>query len=220
MIIPILTIDGPSGAGKGTISRAVAKKLGWNYLDSGVIYRALSIATLNNKTKISNIEEIATIARSLALEFEDSADGIVKLNNKDITNELITTKIGNTASTIAAYAKIREILLQKQRDFQRPPGLVADGRDMGTVVFSQATNKVFLTASYQQRAKRRYKQLIEQGIYASLEEVSEEIKLRDRRDKERKIAPLKMAKGALYIDSSDLSITQVINKILHLVANH
>jgi cytidylate kinase len=217
MSIAVLTIDGPSGAGKGTISRAVAKKLGWNYLDSGSIYRSLAIAVLKNNVSISNVDEVVGVAQAMLLEFECADELIVKLDGVDITSELSAEATGNTASIIAAYPEVRAVLLQKQKDFQQEPGLVADGRDMGTVVFPEAASKVFLTASAEERGKRRYKQLKEKGIDANLVQITKEIEARDCRDQERATAPLKMAEGALYIDSSDLSIEQVIEEVLSLV---
>jgi len=217
MNVSVLTIDGPSGAGKGTISRAVAKKLGWNYLDSGSIYRSLALAAIKNKVDVSNVAEVVKVAQTMLLEFECADELIVKLGGVDITSELPGETTGNTASIVAAYPEVRAVLLQKQKDFQQAPGLVADGRDMGTIVFPEAPNKVFLTASAEERGKRRYKQLIEKGIDANLVQITKEIEARDRRDQERATAPLKMAEGALYIDSSDLSIEQVIKEVLSLV---
>ncbi len=217
MNIPVLTIDGPSGAGKGTVSRAVAKHLGWNYLDSGSIYRSLAIASLKQNIDITDVEEVVDVAQSMLLEFDCADEFVVKLNGINITAELATEKTGNTASIIAAYPAVRAVLLQKQKDFQQMPGLVADGRDMGTVVFPEAQKKVFLTASAEERGSRRYKQLIEKGIDASLEEITKEIEVRDQRDQERAVAPLKMADNALYIDSSKLSIEKVIEDVLNFV---
>jgi cytidylate kinase len=161
--------------------------------------------------------EVVKVAQAMLLEFECADDLIVKLDGVDITTELPAETTGNTASIVAAYPEVRAVLLQKQKDFQKEPGLVADGRDMGTVVFPDAPNKVFLTASAEERGKRRYKQLIEKGINANLVQITKEIEARDRRDQERATAPLKMAEGALYIDSSDLSIDQVIEEVLSLV---
>ena len=217
MSIPVLTIDGPSGAGKGTVSRAVAKSLDWNYLDSGSIYRSLAIAVLKKNVDITNIAEVVNIAQAMQLEFECGDELIVKLDGVDITSELPSERTGNTASIIAVYPEVRDVLLQKQKDFQQLPGLVADGRDMGTVVFPEAANKVYLTASANERGKRRYKQLIEKGIDANLVKITKEIEARDCRDQERSTAPLKVAEDALYIDSSDLSIKQVIEEVLSLV---
>jgi cytidylate kinase len=217
MAIPVLTIDGPSGAGKGTVSRAVAKKLGWHYLDSGSIYRSLAIAILKQNVELTNEPEIVKIAQSMALEFECDDELGVKLDGEDITSQLGLESTGNAASVIAALPEVRRVLLQKQRDFKKMPGLVADGRDMGTVVFPDAGIKVFLTASATERAQRRYKQLIEKGIDANLSLLTNEIEERDRRDTERKTAPLAMASDALYIDSSDMTIDSVIEEILNLI---
>ena len=217
MSIPVLTIDGPSGAGKGTVSREVAKQLGWNYLDSGSIYRALAIAALKKNVDITNIDEVVAVAQEIVLEFECGDELIVKLDGIDITSELPSERTGNTASIIAVYPEVRAVLLQKQKDFKQSPGLVADGRDMGTVVFPEAPNKVYLTASAVERGKRRYKQLIEKGIDANLIQITKEIETRDRRDQERSTAPLKVAEDALYIDSSELSIKQVIEEVLNLI---
>lgn len=217
MTIPVLTIDGPSGAGKGTVSRAIAKQLGWNYLDSGSIYRSLAIAVLEQKIALADVLAITKVAQAMQLKFECGDELVVLLNDVDITAQLVTETVGNTASVIAAYPEVREALLQKQKDFKKAPGLVADGRDMGTVVFPDAANKVFLTASSEERAKRRYKQLIEKGISANLDGITKEIEARDKRDSERKTAPLIAADDALTIDSSDLPINQVIEAVLNLV---
>lgn len=216
MNIPVLTIDGPSGAGKGTVSRLVAKKLGWNYLDSGSIYRSLAIALQNASVDLANVSDIVKVAQVMVLEFECSDELIVKLNGEDITNQLGLESTGSVASQIAAMPEVRQVLLQKQQDFMKPPGLVADGRDMGTVVFPDAENKVFLTASAAKRAERRYKQLIEKEIDVNLTKIMNEIEVRDRRDMEREAAPLAMAADALYIDSSDMTIEAVVEEVLNL----
>lgn len=217
MPVPVLTIDGPSGAGKGTVSRLVAKKLGWNYLDSGSIYRSLAIALQKTSVDVTNVTEIIKVARAMMLEFECGDDLIVKLNGEDITKQLGLENTGSVASQIAALPEVRRVLLQKQRDFRQLPGLVADGRDMGTVVFPDAKNKVFLTASTEKRAERRYKQLIEKEIDVNLIKIMNEIEVRDRRDTERETAPLAMATDALYIDSSDMAIDAVVEEVLNLI---
>ena len=217
MSIPVLTIDGPSGAGKGTVSRLVSKKLGWNYLDSGSIYRSLAIAIQNTSVQVSDVDAIVEVASAMALEFECGDELVVKLNGENITGQLGLESTGSIASQIAAYPSVRAVLLKKQQDFKQLPGLVADGRDMGTVVFPDAEYKVFLTASAQKRAARRYKQLIEKEIDANFDEITSEIEARDRRDRERETAPLAMAVGALYIDSSDLTIDQVVEDVLNLI---
>ncbi len=214
---PVLTIDGPSGAGKGTVSRSVAKKLGWHYLDSGSIYRSLAIAVSDKQIDLLDIASIVDIAKAISLEFECGDELVVKLDGVDITDRLPSEATGNVASIIAAYPDVRAVLLQKQKDFQQAPGLVADGRDMGTVVFPEAENKVFLTASAQERASRRYKQLKEKRIDANLAQITKEIEARDRRDQERASAPLKAADDALFIDSSNLSVDQVIEEVMNLI---
>lgn len=218
MTIPVLTIDGPSGAGKGTVSRLLAKKLGWNYLDSGSIYRSLAIALQSNSVDLADIDAIVKVAEAMMLEFDCGGDDLqVKLNGSDITAQLGLETTGEIASKIAVLSEVRRVLLQKQQDFMQLPGLVADGRDMGTVVFPEAENKVFLTASAAKRAERRYKQLIEKAIDANLIEIQKAIEERDRRDTERENAPLAMASDALYIDSSDMAINAVIEEILNLI---
>lgn len=217
MTIPVLTIDGPSGAGKGTVSRAVAKKLGWNYLDSGSIYRSLAIAVLQQSVDLADETAIVKVAQTMALEFDCQDELVVRLDGIDITDQLGLESTGSAASIIAALPEVRRVLLQKQQDFRQQPGLIADGRDMGTVVFPDAKNKVFLTASAVERARRRYKQLIEKGIDANLLQITNEIEERDRRDRERENAPLAMATDALYIDSSEMPLDAVIEEVLNLI---
>ena len=217
MSVPVLTIDGPSGAGKGTVSRLVAKKLGWHYLDSGSIYRSLAIALSNQAVDLADEAAIVQVAQAMTLVFESGDELIVRLEGEDISTQLGLETTGKKASIIAALPEVRQALLHKQRAFKQPPGLVADGRDMGTVVFPEAEKKVFLTASAVKRAERRYKQLIEKGIDATLTQITEEIEARDRRDMARKAAPLTMAPDALYIDSSHMTIDSVIEEVMNLV---
>ena len=215
--IPVLTIDGPSGAGKGTVSRAIARQLGWNYLDSGSIYRSLAIACLQADLDLTNVEAVCQVAQTIQLSFVCGDNLQVNLNGQDITELLGTETTGNSASIVAVYPSVRALLLQKQKDFQQLPGLVADGRDMGSVVFPDAQYKVFLTASAEQRGLRRYKQLIDKGIDANLPQITREIEERDRRDSERATSPLIVPQGAQLIDSSSLNIQQVIDAVMDLV---
>lgn len=215
--VPVFTIDGPSGSGKGTASRAVARKLGWHFLDSGAIYRSLAVAVLRAGTPLEDAAAIARIASAMDLAFTADDPPRVLLDGENIADEIMTEICGNAASRVAAHGPVRRALLDKQREFRRLPGLVADGRDMGTVVFPEAPYKVFLTASAEVRAVRRYNQLRQKGIDVSLEGLTREIEERDRRDRERTEAPLVMAQGASLIDSSDLTIEQVVDRCLALV---
>lgn len=212
--IPIFTVDGPSGAGKGTVSRAIARELGWHFLDSGAIYRALAIAVQRAGVPTDDAAAVARLAAELDLEFPPTDPPRVLLGGEDITDELQTETCGAVASTIAAIPSVRQKLLQKQRDFRRSPGLVADGRDMGTVVFPEAPYKVFLTASAAIRAQRRFKQLKEKGHDVNLDRLTREIEERDLRDRTRAEAPLRPADDAVLIDSSDLSIAEVVASCL------
>jgi cytidylate kinase len=213
----ILTLDGPGGAGKGTVSRLVAQKLGWHYLDSGAIYRALAIEITEKDIEHGSIDDIVEVALAMDLHFKCGDDRAVLLNGQDITDLLALESIGNTASKIAVIPAVRAALLQKQHDFKQLPGLVADGRDMGTVVFPDAKYKVFLTASASERAERRYKQLKLKGIDANLAAITADIQERDQRDSERQFSPLVPAADAVYIDSSIMSIQDVVAEVLSLV---
>ncbi|MCX7074909.1 MAG: (d)CMP kinase [Methylococcales bacterium] len=217
MDIPVLTIDGPSGAGKGTVSRLLAKQLGWHYLDSGAIYRALALEITEKDIEHGSISDIVEAALAMHLSFECDKEFTVLLNGKNITDLLGLESTGNSASKIAVIPEIRAALLKKQHDFKQAPGLVADGRDMGTVIFPDAKYKVFLTASASERAERRYKQLKLKGIDANLSTITTDIQERDQRDSERQFAPLVPAADAVYIDSSTMSIQAVIAEVLSLV---
>lgn len=214
---PVLTIDGPSGAGKGTVSRAIAKRLGWHFLDSGAIYRALALSVLERKVPPQDEEAVAKAAQEMALEFSSGDSGQILLAGRDVTARLATEECGRLASKIAAFPKVRQALLAKQRSFRQAPGLVADGRDMGTVVFPDAPYKVFLTAALRERARRRLLQLQAQGLDVTLDQIIKDLEERDRRDRERKEAPLVPAQDAVVIDSTELSVEEVIARILCLL---
>jgi cytidylate kinase len=215
--IPVLTIDGPSGSGKGTVSRAVARALGWHFLDSGAIYRSLAIAVMRNNISLDSESEIVRVAEDMDLSFTADDPPQVLLAGEDIAGEIGGETCGNTASRIAASGPVRKALLEKQREFRQLPGLVADGRDMGTVVFADAAHKVFLTASAEVRALRRLKQLKDKGLDVNLASLTREIEERDRRDRERAESPLIVAEDALLVDSSDMDIQQVIDCVLNYV---
>ena len=214
--IPILTIDGPSGSGKGTISRAVAERLGWHYLDSGALYRAVGLAAAWEGVDLSDAEAVAQCARRTEIRFETQGAGEphVIVNGKDATRQLRTETAGAAASAIAAQPPVRAALLDLQHGFRRLPGLVADGRDMGTVIFPDAAYKVFLTASAGERAQRRYKQLKEKGVSVNLDSLLHEIAARDERDAGRAVAPLKPALDAVVVDSTGTPIAEVIERVL------
>ena len=214
--IPVITIDGPSGAGKGTAARLVAEQLGWHLLDSGAIYRVLAVATLHHQLTIEEEEPLIPIAAHLDVQFEITREGEGKviLEGEDVSKSIRTEEVGAIASKIAAYPRVREALLRRQRAFKVSPGLVADGRDMGTVVFIDAPVKVFLTASAEERAERRFNQLKENGFDVKIGRLLDDIRQRDERDQTRTVAPLIPAEGALIVDSTDLSIDEVVAKIL------
>lgn len=220
-LIPVLTIDGPSGSGKGSISKRVAGKLGWHYLDSGALYRALGIAAIKNKIDIDNENALAELVDKIEFQFKRTKQGhwVVLLNGEEVQDQLQTEEVGDIASKIAVFTKIRQGLLAKQRAFQQTPGLVADGRDMGSVVFPEALHKVYLTASADERGKRRYNQLIGKGINANLSDVIQDIEQRDVRDKNRTSSPLVVPEGAVYIDSSLNTIDEVVQQVLNILKN-
>jgi cytidylate kinase len=212
---PIVTIDGPSGSGKGTISRRVALRAGWHLLDSGALYRLVALAGLKATLQPDNVAGHARLAGSMEVRFGVGAHGeeLVTLSGEEVTGEIRSEEAGAGASRVAAWPEVRSALLERQRAFARPPGLVADGRDMGTVVFPEAHLKIFLTASPEERALRRYKQLKDKGSDVSLAALSREITERDRRDSTRAVAPLKPAPDAEVIDSTGLTIEQVVEKV-------
>ena len=219
-MIPVLTIDGPSGVGKGTVSNIVANELKWHILDSGAIYRAFALAASKRDLLPENTEELLELASNLELKFVSSSlnnDLEIYLDNQEVSSELRTEKTAELASKFAMIGSLRESLLIRQRDFRKPPGLVADGRDMGTVVFEDAPYKVFLTANVEERAKRRLKQLHQKGITGNISHTLEDVKKRDERDASRKHSPLKPSKEALIIDTSDLTVSEVVTKVMALV---
>jgi len=219
-MIPVLTIDGPSGVGKGTVANIMAHELNWNLLDSGAIYRAFSLAASKRNIQIDNIDELLKLASSLDLRFESDPSNnklSIYLDNNEVSDELRTEKTAELASKFAMIGPLRESLLFRQQKFKQPPGLVADGRDMGTVVFVDAPFKVFLTANVQERAQRRLKQLQDKGIAGILSQTLEEVQKRDERDASRKHSPLKPSKDALIIDTSNLTINEVVTKVMALV---
>jgi cytidylate kinase len=202
--VPVIAIDGPSASGKGTVASRVAAALGFHYLESGALYRLVALAGGNDP---------AETARRLEIRFQESR---IILYEQDVTEEIRSEAIGVRASEVAKVAAVRQALLQRQRAFRKAPGLVADGRDMGTVVFADAALKVYLTASVQVRAQRRYKQLIDKGNSANLAALSRDLEERDQRDAAREVAPLKPAADAVVLDSSDLTIDQVVERVLQL----
>jgi len=218
--VPVLTIDGPSGSGKGTISRAVACTLGWHLLDSGALYRAVGYAASMAGIDLSDAAAVTRCAETTKITFRDPKDGSethVIVNGHDASDEIRTETCGAAASAIAAIATVRAALFEKQRSFRKAPGLVADGRDMGTVVFTDAAHKIFLTASAEERAYRRYKQLKEKGLSVTLASLLREIQARDERDATRKVAPLKPAVGALIVDTTAVAVDEVIARVLAAV---
>lgn len=217
--IPVLTIDGPSGSGKGTISRAVAARLGWHYLDSGAMYRAVGVAAGWADLDLDDAGALVRCTFDTAIGFVDDPAGEprVLVNGHDATAELRTETAGAAASAIAAIPEVRQALKERQRAFRKAPGLVADGRDMGTVIFPDAGTKVFLTASAEERAARRYKQLRDKGVSVTLSGLLREILARDARDANRAVAPLRPAEDAVHIDTTGLGIDAVVERVLALV---
>jgi cytidylate kinase len=210
---PIIAIDGPSASGKGTVAANVAKALGFRYLDSGALYRLVTLAALRARANLDDEAALAAIAKGLRVEFRD---GKTWLDGRDVTADVRTEEVSAAASKVAAQPAVRSALFDRQRRFRGHPGLVAEGRDMGSVVFPEAALKVYLTASVETRAERRYKQLIEKGMYAKIEDVVEELRRRDARDASRPVAPLRHYPDAVFLDTSDLSAEEAVDRILSL----
>jgi cytidylate kinase len=207
----VIAIDGPSASGKGTVAAKVAAALGFNYLDSGALYRLVTLAALRRGADLQDEDELARIAQALDADFRG---GRVWLEGRDVTEELRTEEVSAAASKVASRGQIRQALLARQRSFRRPPGLVADGRDMGSVVFPDAPLKVFLTADLGTRAERRHKQLMEKGMYAKMGDVVEDLRHRDERDSSRPVAPLKHYPDAIFLDTTGLTVDQAVQRIL------
>lgn len=217
--VTIITIDGPSGSGKGTVSRMLAKKLKYHYLDSGALYRLVGLAAKRHCVDLTNHASLAVLAGHMDVRFETSADGQVKvfLEGEDVSQELRTEETGALASQVAAYREVRHALLDRQRHFAQKPGLVADGRDMGSVVFPEARVKIYLTASAEERAQRRHDELLEKGEDVSLRALVEQVRLRDERDMTRSVSPLVPAKGSIELDTSEMSIPEVLEAIFNIL---
>ena len=209
--IPVIAIDGPSASGKGTVAARVAKALGFHYLDSGALYRLVALAALEEETDLGDEDALAALAAGMEVAFGEDR---VSLDGVDVTQVLRSEEVGVAASRVAAYPRVREALLRRQRALRAAPGLVADGRDMGSIVFPDAPLKVFLTAGVETRAQRRYKQLMEKGMYAKMQHVVEELRRRDERDISRPVAPLKHYPDAVFLDTTGLTADQAVDRIL------
>ncbi|NMM36504.1 MAG: (d)CMP kinase [Glaciimonas sp.] len=213
--VPVIAVDGPTASGKGTVAQRVAQQLGWHYLDSGALYRLAALSALRSNTPLSDQQRIAALAAALPCNFNGAA---VRLSGVDVTDAIRAEEIGNAASKIAALPAVRQALIGLQLGFRQAPGLVADGRDMGTVIFPGASLKIFLTASVEVRAQRRYKQLIDKGFSANITDLLRDLNERDARDAQRTTAPLKPAEDACLLDTSDLSVDQAVSQVLRWYA--
>lgn len=214
--VPVLTVDGPGGAGKGTICYMVAKQLGWHLLDSGALYRLTAVAAQKHGVELDNEASVAVLAKHLDVQFIPQEEGLVHtiLEGEDVSQDIRIEEVGSMASKVAALPQVRHALLERQRDFAQAPGVVADGRDMGTVVFPDAPVKIYLTASAEERAKRRFLQLQEKGLDADIVKILAEIQERDERDMNRDVAPLKPAQDALVVECTNMSIEQVLDVVM------
>ena len=211
--VPVIAIDGPSASGKGTVSREVARALAFHFLDSGALYRLVGLAALDAGIDLGNAPAIAQVARNLNVVFEGDT---IRLDGEDVSHAIREERVSDAASRVAALHAVREALLERQRAFREPPGLVADGRDMGSVVFPDATLKIFLTADAVERAQRRHKQLMEKGLNASMDALLQEIRDRDARDSARAAAPLLRCADAVELDTTGLSIDAAVEQVLAL----
>lgn len=214
--IPVITVDGPSGSGKGTICQLLAKELGWELLDSGALYRLLGLAANHHGVNLDDEEALVVLAAHLNVQFIPRDDDTVQivLEGEEVTDAIRTEAVGKDASIVAAIPAVRDALLERQRAFAEMPGLIADGRDMGTVVFPEASLKIYLDASAEERAVRRYNQLINKGLGASLQAILEDIQARDDRDMNRPVAPLKPAADAVILDTTKMSIEEVLAAVM------
>ena len=212
---PVITLDGPGGAGKGTVSTLVAAKLGWHFLDSGALYRLTALAAKNHGIELSQEAAVATVAEHLDVRFENTEKGtLIILENEDVTETIREEQVGKDASIVAAFGRVRDALLKRQRAFAEAPGLIADGRDMGTVVFVDAPLKIFMTATAEERARRRVNQLAEKGVESDFDQVLNDIELRDERDRNRETAPLVPAEDAIMLDTTKMGIDDVVQFVI------
>jgi cytidylate kinase len=211
---PVITIDGPSGTGKGTIAQKLANSLGWHFLDSGALYRIVAVGAEISSILDNNIKDLVGLSKVMDVTFSEQFEGSISLNGEEVSGKVRLEETAEKASLVAVIPEVRKALLNRQLNFRQLPGLVADGRDMGTVVFPDAGLKFYLTASPEERAQRRYKQLINKGVSVNLRALLQDIASRDERDANRKASPLKPADDAVVIDTTSLTIEQVLNKVL------